>query len=307
MSLGFWVNLLSSLGDYKIEEGLCTSVKSPKSVCHACEEACPLGCIKVGKTIEMKDTCLSCGICSSVCPTGAITKKNSTLEYIQEKLDKGMLSELGCRKQNAKGDTYFENFCIGSITDEMMLNIFLKKPELLEQFDHSECERCPLHKGYESFCRRQSELKERLSKIPVRKEAFHIEKHTEEDLEYDPEKRAFLKAIFDVKSRWEEMDSEDTKDKAVHEIYRELLSVEPSLYGLLNLKYPVAADGQCDLCGACVSLCPAKAIKMDSEGAVVDTKHCCNCGLCEKVCYEKALAMSDIPIEEFQKGRHIIF
>jgi dissimilatory sulfite reductase (desulfoviridin) alpha/beta subunit len=44
----------------------------------------------------------------------------------------------------------------------------------------------------------------------------------------------------------------------------------------------------CTGCGICVEECPADAITLEDDGAVIDEEECIRCGNCHDVCREEA-------------------
>lgn len=48
----------------------------------------------------------------------------------------------------------------------------------------------------------------------------------------------------------------------------------------------------CVGCGACVSVCPAGAIRLEANVVRTDRNHCTQCGACEKVCKRKARSVA---------------
>lgn len=55
---------------------------------------------------------------------------------------------------------------------------------------------------------------------------------------------------------------------------------------------------KCVGCTACVPACPAKAISMDDERAVVDRDSCVGCGKCTQICPVKTISMSVVPVQK---------
>jgi ferredoxin len=47
----------------------------------------------------------------------------------------------------------------------------------------------------------------------------------------------------------------------------------------------------CDLCGTCISVCPADALLLLSDALTVDPKKCTQCATCVKVCPFGALSI----------------
>lgn len=61
---------------------------------------------------------------------------------------------------------------------------------------------------------------------------------------------------------------------------------------LVKVRPKVNIDSKCDNCGACVPVCPTKAISPEEGGRhVVDKAKCIGCGLCLDVCHVRAIAM----------------
>ena len=52
-------------------------------------------------------------------------------------------------------------------------------------------------------------------------------------------------------------------------------------------------DAACTACGACVGICPADAISVDSGHAVVDQEQCAACGACIPSCPTDALDITE--------------
>ena len=60
----------------------------------------------------------------------------------------------------------------------------------------------------------------------------------------------------------------------------------------MAFKYVV--NGGCVYCGACISECPARAIRLTPAGAVIDSDKCVGCGVCFENCYAEAIERVDV-------------
>ncbi len=60
----------------------------------------------------------------------------------------------------------------------------------------------------------------------------------------------------------------------------------------------------CDLCSACVQICPTEAFKIEDNKFIYSVEKCFGCGICPSYCHVSALSMLDTnptPIETFQE------
>ena len=46
----------------------------------------------------------------------------------------------------------------------------------------------------------------------------------------------------------------------------------------------IVKEDRCEVCGACVSVCPAEAIVISRDVAIIDNERCIECGNCIIVC-----------------------
>lgn len=59
---------------------------------------------------------------------------------------------------------------------------------------------------------------------------------------------------------------------------------------------PILANmKQCDLCGACVGICPPNCITMTDRLISVETDDCIKCGFCIPTCPVGALSWNEFP------------
>ena len=54
---------------------------------------------------------------------------------------------------------------------------------------------------------------------------------------------------------------------------------------------PRVIRNRCIRCGKCSSICPARAIRMEKEGAVIDRSRCIRCYCCHEMCTEEAVVL----------------
>ena len=51
----------------------------------------------------------------------------------------------------------------------------------------------------------------------------------------------------------------------------------------------IIAENSCEVCGACVSVCPVEAIVISRDAAIIDNERCIECGNCIVVCPVEAV------------------
>ncbi len=304
--------LFDTLSDYRIDESRCTYLISSKSHCDACIRSCPLSCIqirKADKSIDIDYECVKCGICSWHCPTHAIKMKLDTWDYIIGKLESHEISSLGCRKNTPSKNAYFTNFCIGSLSNEQILYLLIKAPELLDSFDNTKCDTCNLKNGYNIFDKRKRDFQSKLEGIQLqftKNEKSLSASNSKND--FDQNKRAFLKSIFalpaflrDSETSSKELTTENAS--SCHPLSQTLFEDFPELYEILDYRFPLpSGQNTCSGCTACVQLCPNHALHLSGTSLSLSPDLCCGCELCCNVCYDKAIHMGSISFEDFKKA-----
>lgn len=306
MILNILQTVLQDIHDYTIEENRCTRLISPKDSCDKCIQACPLSCISINKKFSINEHCISCGICNRVCPTQAIKMKLQTQDYIIHEADAKGHFVLGCKKYSKPNPTYFNTFCLGSLSDEVLLYLLVKRPTALNNFNDSKCKQCELSSSYEDFLKRKDAIQMHLAEID-----FHYDFAKSEEIspseEYDNDKRAFLMSFLNIRKTLDQTEDEAGNSHAnYYHVYHELLKKYPELYGTLDLKFP-QKSGKCSYCEACVRLCPSKALTRKGSVVSLVPARCSGCGLCTEVCYDKALSLNTLTLDEFQSASLNIF
>lgn len=69
-------------------------------------------------------------------------------------------------------------------------------------------------------------------------------------------------------------------------------------------------EGRCSACGACVDICPVKAVRIENDACVVETDWCIGCGVCAVPCPSQAVRLvrkSDaVPPKDFEELHEMI-
>ncbi|MDY6065826.1 MAG: 4Fe-4S dicluster domain-containing protein [Finegoldia sp.] len=295
--------LLKKLSRIKLNPSLCLNSKSTKIKCNNCMEICPNKAINIENgRISISYDCKSCGICTSVCPSKSIELKEPDEFSIYKSIKNGDIEKLSCRYHDNYERSYFDCFCIGNFSNELILSILIIKPDLLLTFQKEKCSDCKYHIGFDKFF---YSLKEETSKISDQ-EKVNLKNDLAHSVDYDEGRREFLKNIFNP-STYLNLNKIDKYQKNVNYnmIMVDMVYKNPQIFHLYNHKSPVKAK-ECIMCKACVKLCPSSALKFLNKDIYLNPMMCSSCNLCSDICYDDCLKMKDTVYEDFDGEYHPI-
>lgn len=295
-----------------LKKNRCTRAVTRLSKCTKCREICPTDSIKITNTgIEIGDNCINCGMCASVCPSFAITLSpvdETTLFNLLKNYNKnGESGDIFCHK-NAKT---FKNkvpvTCLGNLSIFTILAMLTLEHPPIFNIDEELCRNCHYYFGIEIFKDRLNKVTDFLNKIEYE---YTLDTKSEEYVE-QLDRRGFFKSListnkdigmdilnyiidnnFDVQL--------DDFKRPVFEFYFKGLIDDQLEKGNADLKVPFVkvpeVTGNCNLCKACVKLCPAKLLKIEEDSLKINYKGCLGCGICRDVCFRNAMSLDNINI-----------
>lgn len=251
------------------------------------------------------NACSECMVCVSVCPSEALTVDMSDFYRMIDHLGEVPSAVLGCRT-HPEVRAHEKTFCLGVLSEEHLIGLSVLVHQPI-QLNLTKCGDCKNGSIVPILSQRLIQIAARTS-IKVSEKIKLVD--DEADLEYKEvsyERRLFFKALKNVSvNGYRKMfDGDDPKqiersysDKILPLKRRVLIKTlshvsDEIRKGLLNAYfYNISMDSRCNLCNACVKICPTGALR--SNGKEIPKLQfamtsCIGCRLCEDFCRKKAV------------------
>ena len=244
-----WLLEIKSLLQVDIKRCI-NNIKSNKE-CSACVDICPTNAIDNDLTVNVS-SCTLCGACYNICPTNAIILGLNQIDFINSLEQKQIC--VGCAR-SSKAEVIVP--CILNFTDKDVLCLSDKDIN----FDTTPCENCNYQFSYI--------IKRMISKMIYLSKIFRLNVNISTNIK-------------DYKPKFKKFYPKENLPKRCFNMKKEGLCQNTipfdGKFGYIEL------SEDCNLCGACVSICPEKAIKIDGESINFAHGFCIGCGLCEYAC-----------------------
>lgn len=271
-------------------------------------ECCTAKAVKInemGLAIET-DTCTGCMLCTSVCPANSFTIHGGDFSSIIARLKKAQLPVLGCNDKPHL-DAHVRTHCLGYLSEEhlLFLLIFIENPL---QLNLTECANCRNGFIADILNKRLDAVKSKVTTLASKKIALVENKS---DLDYrslslsrrdlfKSVKNLTLKETLNLFTGGVAHGLTTAYSEKKLPMKRELmnktllvLSGKTKQEVLEHYYYDLSVDKSCDLCLACVSICPTGALAVRREGPTAElhfsSSLCCGCGLCADFCKKHAV------------------
>lgn len=253
-------NWLESLG-YDIEiSDQCLKKISPFSTCKLCDDACQENAVLIEneKISIVSDQCTGCGTCIPVCPQQAVKGLSATRKVIE----KNLLIEEGKPAPTTPELLYFYKKGVRFLVCEDVEDVDESLDAALRETNHY-----LTAMGLQPFeCLDQ--LRVESSEQPRMTRRGFFRKLTVDG------KETVLSSITPAKWRFNEENFRLSKLYPDWSFYSVTFQTE-----------------SCDLCGACMALCPSKVFEVDNELLKINAQQCTGCRLCYDICRKNGISI----------------
>jgi ferredoxin len=304
---------LNAEASISTDRSRCLRMRFNRNSCTRCTEQCRFNAIAIDEDVQIAaNRCSECMLCVSSCHSDCFEIKGFEFYSLIGKLRKIESSigppVLGCRA-NIKTPSHAKTFCFGFLSEEhiMALSVLMNGPL---QIDLSGCADCRNSFIIDALDKRVKNVDARISigasdKIRLIKNITDLEF---QEIAYD--RRGFFKTLKDFthmqtvglfghEDHREARQAYSTKRLPLK---RELLnkaleisSEETRKTLLKNYYYTADVKDTCNLCFACIGMCPTGALKIETKGddreLFFSTSLCNGCGLCEGFCMSSSVAI----------------
>ncbi|HME42052.1 MAG TPA: 4Fe-4S dicluster domain-containing protein [Syntrophorhabdales bacterium] len=311
-----------------VRQERCSKVRFSSAQCDRCVAGCPTDSIRIiYPDLAIDDTCSGCGFCVALCPNEVFSfPGESPIRFANDEEKPGPLY---CSGLFATGRAPARILppsvipCLGSISTAFILARVLQDSKPLQVVTGS-CETCLMKVGKNSYRQREREIQSLFDYLgigfsPVIVSTASAAEREEASKQYEifrasqEESKALSRRDFfkhlrgsaatrrsrpaGNAARSGDIESEQrgpTKEKrTLVALFRRYAGRVAGENGAVPAFIEVEADENCSGCGACASLCPTGALRLDEGPSTVRLQwtpaYCSNCNLCFDVCARKAL------------------
>jgi ferredoxin len=318
------IDLSGMIGEFEkpiyvnYEQDICAHSRSKQTGCNKCLDVCPAGAISENNDYVSVDAgiCGGCGSCQAVCPTGAISyafpTPNDLIGRVQSMI-RSYVEAGGEKPVLLIHDDPFGSDLIGAIArygKGLPGNVLPLSLHAVTTFGHTEMTAC-LAAGAEKILllcapHRQEELIGLQSEIILtdtimRGLEYGNDSRIELIIEADPGKVEDQIWTTEAKKSglFEEFAAVGSKREIARNVFGKLQAKSASSSEIIelpaNAPYGFVDVNQeaCTLCMACVSICPADAVRDTPEKPELRfvESACVQCGLCKAACPENAISL----------------
>jgi ferredoxin len=296
------------------ERSRCLRMRFNRNTCSRCADQCRSGAITIAEDLHiLANHCSECLLCVSACPSGCFEIEEldflSVLGALRKIRSFVPNPVLGCSRSTS-ADCHIKTFCFGYLSEEHLIaaSVFL---EGVLQIDATGCTDCRngfvidlLGKKIRSIETKTSlDLVDRL-RVIRNKSALDFQA-----LSYD--RRGFFKEFKKLTyTKAAGLFRTDDQNKAKmaysaktlpfkRELLNRVLAIasEQTRKALLGCYYfTLTATDACDLCFACIGMCPTGALTIangDDRDLFFSAALCSGCRLCEIFCMRSAVAIEN--------------
>ena len=298
----------------------CSRLHHAASTCKRCEEACPVGAIRIvnGNAVLVAPRCTGCGACSAACPEEVFIFTTPD--------DAALFKSFFTAARIAPAITIACNECADTPTTAVHISCLLRlEPGHLATtaaagatsvtLMHGHCVNCP-KKGSAGIARliEKSRILLGAFKTPLEIKDKSVKSETDANRRFlftriarnaapqgDPRNAETAREIQSsvVAEAWQHVPEKHQRTSAALRLLAQKNGTNPE--ARIGICMPVITKS-CEGCTLCATSCPTGALKSSvSNGKTLITltpADCTGCGVCADLCYKNAVTLKEVEPEQ---------
>lgn len=276
----------------QVNTGRCVHSKIEVSSCTSCVDICPHSAWNLDDESLSINTiaCVGCGLCVPVCPEAAI-------EYEYQHVDKNYknlkVNFFACQYAEPIEPKNKNIFCINIISVFELLRLYANGTRAIF-FSTGDCDNCTYHcaDGLETKIEKINDLltsrqRRNIKLLNIKAKSFETWLATLPAFNQQNNRRVFLRHMFANSVELITNQEEEQKPVAMTELLP--INKQAKTNNYLYPFVPQIDESKCNLCNACVRLCPHQSFELNQHTLNMLAATCTGCNICIDVCERDAI------------------
>ncbi len=276
----------------QVDADRCVHSKIEVSNCSSCVDICPHSAWNLDDESLSINTiaCVGCGLCVPVCPEAAIEYEyqHKTKNYKNLKVNIFV-----CQYAEFVESEDKNIFCINIISVFELLHLHASGTRVIF-FNTGDCNNCAYHcsDGLTAKVEKINDLltsrqRANIKLLRVKTKKFKTWLTALPNFDQQGNRRMFLRNMFTNSIDLITSQENEHKPVAMTELLLANKQAEPSNY--LYPFVPRIDESKCNLCNACIRLCPHQSFELDEHTLTMLASTCTGCNICIDVCERDAI------------------
>ncbi|MBA5248316.1 MAG: hypothetical protein FE834_02090 [Gammaproteobacteria bacterium] len=276
----------------QVDADRCVHSKLEVSNCSRCVDICPHSAWNLDdESLSINITaCVGCGLCVPVCPEAAIEYEyqHKAKNYKEQKVN-----IFACQYSEPIEPKDSNIFCINIISIFELLHLYAGGTKALF-FSTGDCDNCTYHcaDGLVSKVEKINHLltsrqRPNLKLLRIKTKKSKIQLATLPDFDQQSNRRLFLRNMLASSVELVTDQEDEQKPIAMTELLptNEQGETQQYLYPFV----PQLDEFKCNLCNACIRLCPHQSFQLGEQTLTILADTCTGCNICIDVCEQEAI------------------